>query len=103
MKKKWYIVIGLCLGPVIFLIHGLQDLPDGQAIISREKCMDCHSFKGRGGAIGPDLTAVTSRRNEGWIRDQIRHPEKHNPDSRMPSFGHLSWREISEIIKYLKK
>jgi cbb3-type cytochrome oxidase cytochrome c subunit len=52
--------------------------------------------------MAPDLTSVTRRRSDGWIRDQIRNSKKHNPDSRMPSFDYLSGRQINAIIRYLK-
>lgn len=85
----------------IFLIEGIQESPDGETLFMREKCFDCHSFKGRGGAIGPELTGVTGRRSRDWIRDQIRHPERHNPDSRMPGYRHLSTKEMHALVSYL--
>jgi cbb3-type cytochrome oxidase cytochrome c subunit len=86
---------------VVFLLGWFVFLPDGAGIFKREGCYECHSFKGQGGA-GPDLTAVTGRRTNGWIKTQIRNPKANNPNSRMPAFGHLSDREIRAIIRYLK-
>lgn len=76
--------------------------PDGSVIFRREGCAGCHTFKGQGGFMGPDLTAVSSRRNRDWIRTQINNPRKHNANSAMPSFNHLSWREINALIAYLE-
>jgi cbb3-type cytochrome oxidase cytochrome c subunit len=91
-------VVVICV--IIFLFT--QGSPDGAKLFSNQGCVDCHSFKGKGGQICPDLTEVSRRRSDGWIRVQIKDAKKHNPNSRMPGFGHLSYREISAIIRYLK-
>jgi cbb3-type cytochrome oxidase cytochrome c subunit len=75
---------------------------DGSVLFAHEGCIQCHSFKGKGGNMAPDLTAVTNRRSDRWIRQQIKNPRKNNPDSRMPAFGHLSGSEIRAILRYLK-
>ena len=75
-------------------------LPDGSVIFKREGCSGCHSFKGQGGSIGPDLTAVSQRRSSRWIERYIRDPKAYNPDSRMPSFKHLSKRQIRALSRY---
>jgi mono/diheme cytochrome c family protein len=76
--------------------------PDGAALFRREGCIGCHVFQGQGGFMGPDLTAVRNRRSRGWIREQIKNSRQHNPNSAMPSFDHLSWREINALIAYLE-
>ena len=86
----------------LFVIIMFFDLPDGAEIFRVEGCIGCHSFKGNGGSAGPELTAVTKRRSDSWIRQQIKDPKVHNPVTIMPSFNHLSWREKNALIKYLK-
>jgi mono/diheme cytochrome c family protein len=76
--------------------------PDGAVLFQKERCIYCHRFKGNGGAIGPDLTRVTTRRSDEWIRDQIRNPRSHYPDGAMPPHEYLSKKEIDAIIRYLK-
>jgi cbb3-type cytochrome oxidase cytochrome c subunit len=99
-KPALIAIIAAAAVVTIFLINGLQS-PDGAALFRKEGCINCHSFKGQGGETGPDLTAVTQRRSNSWIRAQIRNPRSHNPASQMPSFTNLSGREIGAIIKYL--
>ncbi len=99
--KKAGVVVFLCV-VVVIGFEIFQSAPDGAAIFRNEGCINCHSFKGQGGELCPDLTAVTQRRTESWIRDQIRNPKQHNPGSMMPSFSQLSGREVSAIIKYLR-
>jgi cbb3-type cytochrome oxidase cytochrome c subunit len=86
----------------LFLITLFYDIPDGTPIFRREGCINCHSFKGNGGAAGPELTAVTKRRSDSWIRQQIKDPKSHNNGSMMPSFDHLSRKEVTALIRYLK-
>ncbi len=87
-----------CLGLIVMF----ADQPDGAEIFKREGCINCHSFKGVGGSAGPELTAVKERRTDAWIRQQIRDSRSHNPATIMPSFSHLSHRDISALIAYLK-
>jgi len=74
---------------------------DGKALFEKEGCNKCHRFKGVGGSICPDLTDVKSRRSREWIHQQLKDPSVNNPASKMPSFGHLSGKEIQAIINYL--
>ncbi len=99
---KTSIIIGLVIVAAVAIFLARILTPEGGELFRKEGCINCHSFKGQGGSIGPDLTAVTHRRSHSWIRQQIRNPKKHNPNSVMPSFSHLSWWEISAIIRYLK-
>ncbi|TAL25810.1 MAG: cytochrome c [Nitrospirae bacterium] len=86
-------------GILIYLVGGT---PDGEAIFKREGCIGCHSFKGRGGGAGPELTGVTERRSDSWIKKHIKDPKIHDPESRMPPFEHLSGKEIAALVRYLK-
>ncbi|MBI5101543.1 MAG: c-type cytochrome [Nitrospirae bacterium] len=99
--KRLYIIAGAAL-VFIFIVIKFFDSPPGDVIFRREGCIDCHSFKGQGGSAGPELTAVTKRRDDAWIRQQIKDPQVHNPGSLMPSFKHLSGKEVSALLKYLK-
>ncbi len=75
---------------------------DGAKLFYDNSCIECHSFKGKGGRMGPDLTAVTQRRSTAYIKKYIRNPEKKNPQARMPSFSYLTNTEINSIIKFLE-
>ena len=76
--------------------------PDGAKLFQKEGCINCHRYKGVGGSICPDLTDVTKRRSEAWIRQQLKDPTMNNPNSKMPGFSYLSDKEIDAIINYLK-
>ncbi len=86
----------------IFIFIFIQTVSKGKDIFVREGCADCHNYKGVGGELAPDLTAVGRRRSTTWIMAQIKDPKAHNPDSRMPEFVHLSIIERYAIARYLK-
>jgi mono/diheme cytochrome c family protein len=98
---KWGLAVsaGAICVVIFFFTRGL---PDGAQLFKEQGCINCHTFKGIGGDLCPDLTNVKERRTDGWVRDQIKDSKKHYPNSRMPGFGHLSYREISAIIRFLK-
>jgi cbb3-type cytochrome oxidase cytochrome c subunit len=76
---------------------------NGEKIFHRQGCVQCHTFKGKGGRMGPDLSAVTNLKSDSWIESYIQNPKKMNPFSRMPSFKHLSKSKRKAIISFLKK
>lgn len=86
----------------IFIIIFVQTASQGKEIFMSERCSNCHSFRGHGGETAPDLTAVGERRSTLWIMSQIKDPRSHNPDSRMPEFGHLSIFERYALARYLR-
>jgi len=86
----------------LLLLAGCVSAGRGKEIYGREKCGNCHRFRGEGHSLAPDLTAVTGSRSEDWIRRQIVAPRENDPRSRMPGFGHLSTSEIRSLLAYLR-
>jgi len=74
---------------------------DGSILFKEKGCIQCHSFKGEGGRMGPDLTAVGDRLSASQIRNYIKNPSAKNSKARMPSFSHLSTFEIWALASYL--
>jgi cytochrome c oxidase cbb3-type subunit 3 len=50
-----------------------------QIYTSRGRCAQCHTVRGHGGAIGPDLTNVGTRLNTPTLRNAILYPESSFP------------------------
>jgi mono/diheme cytochrome c family protein len=75
--------------------------PRGEQLFN-QKCNMCHVVKGRGGAIGPELSAIASRMSPADIRAQLESPKKKNPSSAMPAFRTLSKPEMDVLVDYLK-
>jgi mono/diheme cytochrome c family protein len=67
-----------------------------------QKCAMCHVVKGKGGAIGPELTKVASRMTEGALKVQLENPKSKNASSTMPSFKTLSKPDMDALLGYLK-
>jgi cbb3-type cytochrome oxidase cytochrome c subunit len=103
MKKGTVITI-LSITSILYpIITGCaSSTSDGAKLFTSERCIYCHTFKGQGAKIGPELTDVIKRRSEDWIRDQIRNPKLHTPHPGMPGHEHLSTKEINAIIQFLK-
>ncbi len=92
--------------------HG-QAAESGQQIF-QDTCAPCHTI-GKGKLVGPDLVGVTSRREESWLKRQIKDPEslidendpialqllKESDDMPMPP-PDLNDEEVAAVIAYLK-
>jgi cytochrome c2 len=76
---------------------------NGEALFHEEGCIQCHRFRGEGGMMGPDLTAVTKRHSDDFIFNYIHNPRASNPHARMPAFSQLSKRKRLAIIAFLKQ
>ena len=85
------------------LISGCSRFYNGEKLFHQVGCIQCHSFKGKGGSLAPDLSAVTNIRSDDWIIRYLDDPKKMNPLARMPSFKHLSTAKRKAIISFLKK
>ena len=53
-----------------------RDFTQGRAMFAVGKCYSCHRFNNEGGAIGPDLTAVSGRFNPRDLLESIIEPSK---------------------------
>jgi mono/diheme cytochrome c family protein len=67
---------------------------------SKLPCLGCHTFKGTGGRIGPDLTDVNTRLTPQYIYSMIRDPQGTKPGSVMPRVP-LDERTAELIANYL--
>jgi cytochrome c2 len=50
-----------------FLFSGCSMTYNGEKLFYREGCSQCHTYKGKGGRMGPDLSAVTNLKSDSWI------------------------------------
>ncbi len=114
-SKRWRVP---ALGVLIAVIW-LAPIEQGNAAetgqeIFQNNCAACHTI-GKGKLVGPDLAGVTARREEGWLRRQIKDPEgliaekdpialqllQEADDVPMASLE-LSDGEVAAVISYLK-
>jgi putative heme-binding domain-containing protein len=55
----------------------------GQLYRTKGNCARCHTIRGRGGAMGPDLTAIGARRSPAHLRESLVSPETAVPENFM--------------------
>lgn len=72
----------------------------GEQLLQQYGCRGCHKIAGNGGTIGPSLEGVFERRDEAWVRTQIKQPRANNPKTVMPDMG-LTDAEVSRIMSVL--
>ncbi len=103
---------------VLFLAHSqaaaaAASAQEGEKLFT-EKCTACHTI-GKGKLIGPDLSGVTTRREESWLKRQIKEPQrliaekdpivmellKESNNVPMVPLG-LNDSEVEAVIAYLK-
>ncbi|HMK57175.1 MAG TPA: cytochrome b N-terminal domain-containing protein [Dissulfurispiraceae bacterium] len=79
-----------------------ESIARGTDILRSGGCTGCHSINGSGGSAGPDLSGEGNRgRDRSWLRDQIRNPKSHFPDTIMPAYSRFSEQELSDLVDYL--
>lgn len=70
--------------------------------VFNQKCAMCHKVKGKGGAIGPDLTKISGKMTEPQLREKLINPKKSNPGTSMPAFATLPKNDMSALLTYMK-
>lgn len=98
MTGKLLIVTALISSAALILLLGCA--PKDARSLFESECTKCHTFKGIGSGI-IDLSNVTTRRSDTWIKDQIIDARRHDPNSGMPRFGFLPEKQIDELIEFL--
>jgi mono/diheme cytochrome c family protein len=78
--------------------------PDGDAgeLYQRFRCNTCHSFRGNGGTLAPDLSYEGSRSNRDWLVQFLKNPQTIRPSLtvRMPRFE-MTEKDASTIADYI--
>jgi len=69
-------------------------------LFEEKRCVLCHTLRGRGGKVGPDLTQVASRRNADWLFQHFKNPRRVVPGSKMPDLR-LTDEEANDLTRYL--
>jgi len=85
----------------LYTAEEYEKLSKGEKLFLKYPCWVCHSIKGKGGKLAPDLTKVGKRRDEAWMIKHFKDPRSVTQKSFMPKFN-LSDEQIKELITYLK-
>ncbi len=80
--------------------------PDGDAeeLYQRYRCYVCHTFKGKGGTLAPDLSFEGSRSNRDWLIQFLMNPQTLRPNLivRMPHFN-MPRKEATVLADYISR
>jgi cytochrome c2 len=98
--KRAYVILAAFVTVVLTSVVAQAESKGEQ--IFKQKCTMCHIVKGKGGAIGPDLTRISSTMRESDLKAQLESPKKKNPSSSMPSFKTLPTADMNALMGYLK-
>lgn len=94
-------VLGLrspLLNPVV---HRDPVVAAGKHLYEGLRCNYCHSIKGRGGLLAPDLTTVGARRDQDWLTQHFTNPQQATPGSLMPKLNLLP-EEVTALTAYMQ-
>lgn len=73
---------------------------DDRPKVFAQVCVACHTLDGQGGAVGPALDGVGSRRDATYLSNWLHNPAVVKADARMPKLP-LSDEEIDQLVAFL--
>ena len=83
-------------------LPGAPLLSRGRQLYAQRGCVACHRIRSVGGALGPDLTFIGSRkRDPAWHLRHFKEPQATSPGSTMPPFKHLPEEELKALTVYM--
>ena len=62
--------------PALASVKGPRSFENGKKVFGEAQCLACHRFGSEGGAVGPDITAISSRFSRRDILESIVDPSK---------------------------
>ena len=76
------------------------DATKGADVYKTHQCAMCHKVNGAGGKLGPDLSAVGTKRDAKWLEKYLPNPKAVNPKTKMPP-AKVTAEELRDLIDYL--
>jgi len=82
------------------LAESIPSVEKGEKLFNEYDCYACHSLKGRGRTIGPNLNWVGIRKSEAWEKGWRKGPPGFKPGTFMPNFR-MSDEAIESLAAFL--
>ncbi|MDP2662200.1 MAG: c-type cytochrome [Dehalococcoidia bacterium] len=81
---------------------------EGERIFGAIGCIGCHTVKGTGGNVGPNLSDIGARRDKAYIEQSIREPQTYvvpgyPPVMPSPDKLGLSDQDIANLVEFLTR
>ncbi len=77
-----------------------QVISQGRTVVQEGACLGCHVVQGQGGAVGPSLDDVITRKGVEFVMKKLADPTFDKATSMMPNFG-LTREQIRAVASYL--
>lgn len=74
------------------------DKAKGETLFVERGCSVCHMVRGKGGALGPDLSRVGASRSIAYLADSIREPDKELSDGMMDPNNHYGVPMVYDTV-----
>ncbi len=74
-------------GPAAALPTVSNAFAGGKRLMVNLGCLGCHTVRGEGSSIGPDLSNMRGKVRPEWLFKWIENPKQYLPNSQMPVFG----------------
>lgn len=74
----------------------------GEELLAQYNCLGCHSIRGEGGTLAPQLTYEGSKVKAEWLASFLKEPTliRYHLQARMPNF-HLSDAQVQRLVDYI--
>lgn len=69
-------------------------------LIFDQMCVACHALGGKGGAVGPALDDIGTKRDSEYLRKWLQDPMQVKADSKMPKLP-LTEKEMTDLVAFL--
>lgn len=75
----------------------------GEQVYARAvpKCSLCHKIGDRGGKLGPDLSAIGTKRDAAWLFKYLPNPQVFDPKNKMPPVT-VKGQDLADLVAYLR-
>jgi ubiquinol-cytochrome c reductase cytochrome b subunit len=82
--------------------QSLEGAKRGAQLVTILGCSACHRINGKGGTVGPELTAkLLEGKSRQWLTTQIRNPKAHFPNTIMPAFTSATDQQVNDVVDFL--
>jgi mono/diheme cytochrome c family protein len=71
--------------------------------VFNDTCFKCHALGPSGPGKKINLAALDANKDAAWIKEHVRNPKTHNPNSKMPAFAadQVSDENLKTLAEYI--